>query len=171
VEPGKESRKLTRTWMLKNDVKSIGIGLPGGKRIPIIMADVLFKYLIEDEELEDAIEADRVFVVDEKVLTEMDLDEDTKEKLESYGYEVYTNDTDAEFYGGIQALVVDEESQSVYGGADKRRDGTWQVKEMEKYEVLFILKKTIKFLWPVLLLFLALGFMTKFKHLNVSTDM
>src|SRR5699024_4326675 len=37
--------------------------------------------------------------------------------------------------------------------------------------VLFILKKTIKFLWPVLLLFLALGFMTKFKHLNVSTDM
>lgn len=33
------------------------------------------------------------------------------------------------------------------------------------------MKKIIKFLWPVLLLFLALGFMTKFKHLNVSTDM
>lgn len=33
------------------------------------------------------------------------------------------------------------------------------------------MKKTINFLWPVLLLFLALGFMTQFKHLNVSTDM
>src|SRR5699024_6518842 len=132
VEPGKTSRSFTSPSIVKNDDKTICIGSPGGKRIPIIMADVLFKYLIEAEELEDAIEADRVFVEDEKVLTEMDLDEDTKEELESYGYEVYTNDTDAEFYGGIQALVVDEESQSVYGGADKRRDGTWQVKEMEK---------------------------------------
>src|SRR5699024_12249242 len=120
------------TLIINNDEETIGIGSRGVKQITIIMADVLFKYLIEDEELEDAIEADRVFVEDEKVLTEIDLDEDTKEKLESYGYEVYTNDTDAEFYGGIQALVVDEESQSVYGGADKRRDGTWQVKEMEK---------------------------------------
>lgn len=33
------------------------------------------------------------------------------------------------------------------------------------------MKKIINFLWPVLLLFLALGFMTQFKHLNVSTDM
>lgn len=131
-EPGKTSRSFTSPAIIKNDDKTIGIGSPGGKRIPIIMTDVLYKYLIQDDDLEDAIEADRVFVEDEKVLTEMDLDEDTKEELESYGYEVYTNDTDAEFYGGIQTLIVDETSQSIYGGADQRRDGTWQVKEIEK---------------------------------------
>jgi len=132
AEPGKTSRSFTSPAIIKNDDKTIGIGSPGGKRIPIIMADVLYKYLIQDEELEDAIEADRVYVDNDDVLTEMDLEEDTEEELESMGYEVYTNDSDAEFYGGIQALIVDEESQSIYGDADKRRDGTWQVKEMEK---------------------------------------
>src|SRR5699024_10708234 len=104
----------------------------GGKRIPIIMADVLYKYLIQDEELEDAIEADRVYVDNDDVLTEMDLEEDTEEELERMGHELSTNDTDAEIYGGIKALIVDEESQYIYGDADKRRHGTWQVNEMEK---------------------------------------
>src|SRR5699024_608923 len=69
AEPGKTSRSFTSPAIIKNDDKTIGIGSPGGKRIPIIMADVLYKYLIQDEELEDAIEADRVYVDNDDVLT------------------------------------------------------------------------------------------------------
>src|SRR5699024_12806193 len=59
VEPGKTSRRFTSPSIVKNDDKTIEIGSPGGKRIPIIMADVLFTYVIGAEALGDWMEAGR----------------------------------------------------------------------------------------------------------------
>src|SRR5690625_6400185 len=45
LESEKVSRSFTSPSILKNDEQTIGIGSPGGKRIPAVMSDVLTRYL------------------------------------------------------------------------------------------------------------------------------
>src|SRR5699024_11172279 len=46
LESEKVSRSFTSPSILKNDEQTIGIGSPGGKRIPAVMSDVLTRYLL-----------------------------------------------------------------------------------------------------------------------------
>ncbi|GGP08217.1 gamma-glutamyltransferase family protein [Oceanobacillus neutriphilus] len=125
IEPGKTPRSFTSPTILTNGEKMIGIGSPGGKRIPMVMTQVLVKYLMFDEPFEDAVEDDRFYIEGNDIFTETELDKDVQSGLRARGYEIY-NQTDIDFYGGIQSLVIDEESNSIYGAADSRRNGVWQ---------------------------------------------
>lgn len=128
IEPGKTSRSFTSPAILTNGNKTIGIGSPGGKRIPMVMTEVLTKYLLLDESLEDAIRDKRFYIENDDIFTEEELDTDIQSELRARGYEIYVK-RDIDFYGGIQALVIDKEKEEIYGGADKRRNGIWQVEE------------------------------------------
>lgn len=125
IEPGKTPRSFTSPTILTNDEKMIGIGSPGGKRIPMVMTQVLVKYLMFDEPFDEAVEDDRFYIEGNDIFTETELDKDVQSGLRARGYEIY-NQTDIDFYGGIQSLVIDEESNSIYGAADSRRNGVWQ---------------------------------------------
>src|SRR5690625_4253674 len=126
IEPGKTPRSFTSPTIMTNGDKTIGIGSPGGKRIPMVMTEVLVRHLLFDESLEDAIEAKRFYIEDNDIFTETELDTDVQSGLRARGYEIRELD-DVDFYGGIQALVIDEEADEIYGGADSRRNGIWQV--------------------------------------------
>lgn len=128
VEPGKTPRSFTSPTIMTNGEKMIGIGTPGGKRIPMVMTEVLVRHLLFDESLEDAIRARRFYIEDNDIFTENELDSDVQSELRSRGYEIYQMN-DVDFYGGIQALVLDGEADQIYGGADDRRSGFWQVEE------------------------------------------
>lgn len=125
IEPGKTPRSFTSPTILTNGEKTIGIGSPGGKRIPMVMTEVLVKYLMFNEPFDEAVEDPRFYIEDNDIFTETELDKDVQSGLRARGYELY-NETDIDFYGGIQSLVIDEESNSIYGAADKRRNGIWQ---------------------------------------------
>lgn len=125
IEPGKTPRSFTSPTILTNGEKTIGIGSPGGKRIPMVMTQVLVKYLMFNEPFDEAVEDDRFYIEGNDIFTETELDKDVQSGLRARGYEIY-NQTDIDFYGGIQSLVIDEESNTIYGTADSRRNGVWQ---------------------------------------------
>lgn len=124
IEPGKTPRSFTSPTIITNGVRTIGIGSPGGKRIPTVMTQVLIKHIIYGEPLEDAVKAKRIYVEDSDIFTESELDKDVQSELRALGYEIYQKN-DVDFYGGIQALVIDNESEQIYGVADSRRGGVW----------------------------------------------
>jgi len=128
LEPGKVSRSFTSPSILMNDEKTIGIGSPGGKRIPSVVSSILTKYLLLGGDWDETIAEDRFYVEGTDIFTETELNKDVQGKLRLKGYEIY-NITDPEFYGGIQALVYDKKAKELFGAADPRRPGTWQVSD------------------------------------------
>ncbi|MFD1415100.1 gamma-glutamyltransferase family protein [Oceanobacillus jeddahense] len=125
IEPGKTPRSFTSPTILTNGDRMIGIGSPGGKRIPMVMTQVLVKHLMFDEPIEQAVDDDRFYIEGNDIFTEGELDTDVQSSLRARGYEIY-NQTEHDFYGGIQALIIDEESNTFDGIADDRRNGIWK---------------------------------------------
>ena len=126
IEPGKTPRSFTSPTILSNGNQTIGIGSPGGKRIPMVMTEVLIRHLLFEQPLEEAVEEKRFYIEGNNIFTETELDKDIQSGLRSRGYEIYQK-TDVDFYGGIQALVIDEDTNEIYGAADSRRSGIWRV--------------------------------------------
>src|SRR5699024_12546606 len=75
--------------ILKNDEQTIGIGSPGGKRIPAVMSDMLTRYLLIGDDWENAIDDSRFYIEDDKIYTEEELDTDIQAQLRQIGYEIY----------------------------------------------------------------------------------
>ncbi|WP_230203704.1 gamma-glutamyltransferase family protein [Bacillus massiliigorillae] len=125
-EPGKKSRTFTAPTVLWNEEKTIGIGSPGGRRIPLMITEVLLRHLMFNESLQDSINQPRFFVEDNMVYTEKELSYDEIKELYKHNYEV-TLKNSPEFFGGVQALVIDYKNHEIYGAADARRSGTWKV--------------------------------------------
>src|SRR5690625_8035714 len=84
------------------------------------MSDVLTRYLLIGDDWENAIDDSRFYIEDDKIYTEEELDTDIQAQLRQIGYEIY-NISEADFYGGIQALVHDKkrsEERRVGKGVD-----------------------------------------------------
>ncbi|MED4013616.1 gamma-glutamyltransferase [Priestia aryabhattai] len=126
-EPGKRSRTFTAPTILKKDDEVIGIGTPGGSRIPMMLTEVLVRHLLFKDSLQDAIDAPRFSIENNHLYTEFQYPTSVREDLEEMGYDVKEKSS-AIYYGGIQAIVIDQKNNRIYGGADPRRQGTWKVK-------------------------------------------
>nr|WP_249306070.1 gamma-glutamyltransferase [Lederbergia citrea] len=126
--PGKRPRSFTSPTILKNKDMVIGIGTPGGKRIPMVLTQVIIRHLLLGEPIQEAIDAPRFYVEDNVIYTEEPLSEDISKELRSRGYKVRIKNSPS-FYGGVQALIIDLKNEEIYGGADLRRSGYWKVAE------------------------------------------
>ncbi len=126
-EPGKRSRTFTSPTVLKNEDQVIGIGTPGGRRIPMMLTEVLARYIGFEESLDIAIEAPRFYSENNNILTEYRYPKNVTDALELKGYRVEVK-TSPLFYGGIQSIVIDKKDEQIFGGADSRRNGIWEVK-------------------------------------------
>jgi gamma-glutamyltranspeptidase/glutathione hydrolase len=128
IEPGKRARSFMAPTILVEDGKPIiGIGSPGGRRIPIVISQVLIRYLLHDLSLQEAIDAPRFYVEDRTVYLENEVPDKVKEELIQRGYKVVLRESPV-FFGGIQSLLVDHRNDILSGGADRRRSGTWETK-------------------------------------------
>ena len=126
-EPGKISRTFTAPTILRSEDAIIGIGTPGGSRIPMMLTEVLVRHLKFNEPLQEAIETPRFSVENENIYTEIQYPVGVQNELNDMGYNVEMNSSKL-YYGGIQALVIDKKENIIFGGADRRRDGTWDAK-------------------------------------------
>lgn len=126
-EPDKRSRTFTAPTILKKDDEVIGIGTPGGSRIPMMLTEVLVRHLLFKDSLQDAIDAPRFSIENNDLYTEFQYPTSVREELEGMGYDVKEKSS-AIYYGGIQAIVIDQKNNRIYGAADPRRQGTWKVK-------------------------------------------
>ncbi|MBY7144039.1 gamma-glutamyltransferase [Virgibacillus sp. NKC19-3] len=140
-EPGKRPRSFVSPLIFEDSGQPVlGIGTPGGKRIPAMLFQAIMQYQYafneEDERvsLQEAIEASRFYNEEEVIYVEEALPEETMQKLRDMGYSVIGHDSPL-FYGGIQGLgvILNEQGQTqgMYGGGDPRRNGSWQIEEGE----------------------------------------
>jgi gamma-glutamyltranspeptidase / glutathione hydrolase len=120
---------ITPTIVLQDDKPVLGIGTPGGRRIPNIMAQVLVRWAAHGEGLEDAVLAPRFHLERRSLEVEEAPGNGVVGELTSRGYEVTTFVPTTEYYGGVQALIVDWDSRTIDGVEDTRREGTWAAGE------------------------------------------
>jgi gamma-glutamyltranspeptidase / glutathione hydrolase len=129
--PGKRPRSFITPTIVADDEGRpvLGIGSPGGRRIPNVVAQVLVRWAVHGQELDDAVLAPR-FHLERRVLeVEEALPNGVTQDLVGRGYEVTTTVPTSEYYGGVQALVVDWEAGTIDGVEDTRRTGTWAASE------------------------------------------
>jgi gamma-glutamyltranspeptidase / glutathione hydrolase len=126
VAPLKRPRSfVTPTIVMDDGLPVLGVGSPGGRRIPNIVAQVLVRWAAHGQSLEEAVLAPRFHLEDRTLEVEEALPNDVVSDLVGRGYEVTTFVPTAEYYGGVQALLVDWEAGTIDGVEDTRRVGTW----------------------------------------------
>lgn len=103
----------------------MGIGSPGGNRIPQILTLVLDKYFHRNSALQDIVDESRFTFEKDYLYTENVLPFNVQENLEEDGYNVIYKDSPI-FYGGVQALIRDEKKNKMNGAGDGRRNGSWK---------------------------------------------
>jgi gamma-glutamyltranspeptidase / glutathione hydrolase len=130
VGPLKRPRSFIAPMMvLEDDRPVLGIGSPGGRRIPTVVGQVLVRWAGHGQSLEEAVLAPRFHLEGSRLLVEEDLDRSTAAELTELGYEVTTHLPTTEYYGAVQALLVDWDELTVTGVDEVRRQGTWAASE------------------------------------------
>lgn len=129
AEAGKRPRSyISPTILAKNGKPIIGIGSPGGKRIPLMITEVLERFLKYDSSLQKSVDAPRFFNDQNLIYVEDNyLTISTEDNLREKNYSVIRYD-DPLFYGGVNSLYVDYQNKQILGGADGRRNASWQWK-------------------------------------------
>ncbi|MEC3336008.1 gamma-glutamyltransferase family protein [Bacillus cereus] len=125
-EPSKRSRTfMAPTILEKKGTEIMGIGSPGGNRIPQILTLVLDKYFHSNSALQDTVDESRFIFEKDYLYTENVLPFNVQKDLKEDGYNVIYKDSPL-FYGGVQALVRDEKMNKINGAGDGRRNGSWK---------------------------------------------
>ena len=101
----------------------LGIGTPGGERIPNVLTGVLVRWALHDEPLEEAVAAPRIHLEDDRLQVEQALDPGVAEGLLGLGY-AGIDQRGSLAFGSVQALEID--GDEVSGARDERREADWR---------------------------------------------
>lgn len=121
---------ITPSLMIK-DGKVLGLGSPGGARIPSMLAQGVANFVYYNLPLSDAMERYRIFADKDVIKSERQLNAQVTQDLNRMGYSIRVND-DSVYFGGIQALLFDPVTKTVDGAADSRRGGVWRTSVQEE---------------------------------------
>jgi gamma-glutamyltranspeptidase / glutathione hydrolase len=100
----------------------LGIGSPGGRRIPIVLTQVLVGWGIHGQSLEEAVTAPRFHHENSELHVEELPPDDVVDDLLGRGYTDVTVPDPALYFGSVQALEVDHDAGEVIGARDTRRE-------------------------------------------------
>ena len=127
-----EAGKRSVSWSLPAVVVDqegravLGIGTPGAQRIPQVLAQVISRWGMHGQPLEEVIAAPRFSYEDGELLMEADPPDDVAAQL-STGYEVIPPEW--AYFGSVQALEVDYDTGEITGPADERREAAVAIGE------------------------------------------
>ncbi|TMW72232.1 gamma-glutamyltransferase family protein [Alteribacter natronophilus] len=125
-EPGKRPNShMVPAILSHNGSPVIGLGSAGGRRIPSVITQTLVRSVAGHEPVQDAIDAPRTYldVFEETLLMESD---EGVEELRSKGYTVDHSRNSPFNFGSVNVIVADHENGRVIGGADERRNGSFE---------------------------------------------
>lgn len=126
VAPGKRPRSFSAPMVVARDGRPIlGIGTPGGRRIPSMIAQVIIRWAGWGEPIEQAVRAPRFHLENRVLHVEESPPGDVVAALTARGYEVTVAVPSTEFYGAMQTLVVDWDEGRIHSADDGRREGAW----------------------------------------------
>jgi gamma-glutamyltranspeptidase len=156
---GKRARSFATPSIYMDNERVIGIGSPGGTRIPHVMAEVLTRHLYLDQSLEEAVHTARFFGQDDVLFIEEHYPEEAAVDLIKQGYKVQVRNHPI-YFGGIQALELKLDDHHINGIADIRRGGIWDAKDKRSTPLLLEIGISLFFIlcisFPVLHLFHSL---------------
>jgi gamma-glutamyltranspeptidase/glutathione hydrolase len=126
VEPNKRPlSSMTPTVVLDPDGQSfMTIGSPGATRIISAVALVISHVIDHEMPIQDAILAPRIFAMASgDVHLEGRFPKSSADGLSALGYKLNIHSNWDAYFGGVHAVMFDHKTQTLYGGADARRDG------------------------------------------------
>ncbi|WP_339238249.1 gamma-glutamyltransferase [Oceanobacillus sp. FSL W7-1281] len=127
-EPGRRSVTWSSPMIVADEEGPVlGIGSPGGERIPIMLTQVIADWVQEDSDLEAVVEADRFHLTDNALVMESAPEADVREGLLDIGYNEIREAPTPLYFGSVQALMIDRENDDISGAADPRREADWRV--------------------------------------------
>ncbi|MDX6152549.1 gamma-glutamyltransferase family protein [Marinococcus sp. PL1-022] len=126
-EPGRRSVTWSSPMLVANDDGPVlGIGSPGGERIPIMLTQVISDWTVNDASLEEAVETPRFHLDGDELVMEEMPEAQQREELLAIGYEDISEQPTPLYFGSIQALALDQETGELSGARDPRREADWQ---------------------------------------------
>ncbi|MBI5059687.1 gamma-glutamyltransferase [candidate division KSB1 bacterium] len=99
------------------------IGTPGGSRIAPTLAQVIIALLDFGLPLNEALDAPRFFPVRKTLVVESRIPDSTLQALTRKGWRIYPNGPLNNFFGGVQAILIDPDTGVLTGASDPRREG------------------------------------------------
>ncbi|MBM7633070.1 gamma-glutamyltransferase family protein [Geomicrobium sediminis] len=131
-EPGKRSITWSSPLILADEKGPVmGIGSPGGERIPIMLTQVIADWVGGEADLEQAVETERFHLTEDELIMEGDVDSNQREALLQKGYQDVREPPTPLYFGSIQALAIDRETGELEGATDHRREGAWRKETTE----------------------------------------
>lgn len=128
VEAGKQPRSyLSPTILVKNGKPVLGIGTPGGERIPAIISQVIINYVYGQKKLQDAVITPRFFFEKNNLFLDWDPGREEINYLKNLGYNPIIKER--AFHASVQVLSINHEEGFLEGGADPYRSGTWKIED------------------------------------------
>ncbi|QDI91446.1 gamma-glutamyltransferase [Salicibibacter halophilus] len=125
-EPGRRSVTWSSPMIIADEEGPVmGIGSPGGERIPIMLTQVITDWAGNGADLEGAVEAPRFHIEENALIMEEFPATEQQDDLTDIGYSELREPPTDLYFGSIQALAIDRESSALSGATDDRREGDW----------------------------------------------
>lgn len=105
----------------------MGIGTPGGERIPTTLTQVIAHWATGETDLQEIVDAPRFHLTDNVLTIEGPIDAAQQNELFSIGYSEISEPFSPVYFGSIQVLTIDRETGELSGAADQRREGAWRI--------------------------------------------
>lgn len=123
VEPGKRPlSSMTPTFVLKDGNPFMTLGSPGATRIITSVAQIISNVIDHEMDIQEAINAPRMFDMRGTLSVESRMDENVLKELEEMGHVIDVKGDVDLYFGGAQCIMM-EDSGTLHGGGDPRRDG------------------------------------------------
>lgn len=126
-EPGRRSVTWSLPAMVLDDQGRpvLGLGTPGGRRIPMILTQVLARWALHGQGLEESVAAPRFHLEGSTLEFEEMPPPAVIDELRDRGYGI--DQQGSLYFGSLQALEVDREAREIRGARDERREADWRV--------------------------------------------
>jgi gamma-glutamyltranspeptidase/glutathione hydrolase len=108
----------------------LGIGTPGGHRIPNILGSVLVPWALQDASLEEAVAAPRYHLLNGVLSVEEEPSAELGRLITTRGWQLQPTRRDQAVFGSVQALEVDYGTGTITGARDSRRDADFAVEDV-----------------------------------------
>ncbi len=128
-EPGRRSVSWSLPAMvLDQDGRPVlGLGSPGGRRIPLVLTQTLVRWALHDQPLSEAVAAPRFHLEGSELLFEELPPPDVAADLRQRGYASLSVPPQPHYFGSVQALEADHDVGAVIGAQDTRREAAFEV--------------------------------------------
>lgn len=105
----------------------LGIGSPGGRQIPNVLANVITRWALHGQPLADAVASPRFILEGSTLTTETRPAPGDAAAFADLGWSVDVVAVEEAVFGSVQALEVDHETGEIAGTADTRREADFAV--------------------------------------------